>query len=308
MAIGHISKVSRFGIQRKMVAEMTTQSWQNIPHVSYIYDPDVTSFIDEYKKFNASLPEGKHVTLNTVILKAICEALKAAPQMNAHIRFEKKLVRGKITQFENIDVSMPWILPDGSMMTITMTDMGNRSLGNMTEYMAETAKKLEKTNLTQAMYSVSMNDTMEELRKGKVISVVFRLIGSKTQKRHRVTPLTGEAKKQYDAIPDEEKITKKDLKQGTITISNIGSITRGIEGSIAMLMVIPPQICAIGISAVQKKPVVRTDENGNDVVATASVLPLNICFDHRALDFGDIKPFLVKLEDIFDHPEQIFVY
>ncbi|MBR5426955.1 MAG: 2-oxo acid dehydrogenase subunit E2 [Clostridia bacterium] len=308
MAIGHISKVSRFGIQRKMVAEMTSQSWKNIPHVSYIYDPDVTNFIEAYKEFNASLPEGKHVTLNTVILKAICEALKAAPQMNAHIRFEKRLVRGKITQFENIDVSMPWILPDGSMMTITMTDMGNRSLGNMTEYMAETAKKLEKTNLTQAMYSVSMNDTMEELRKGKFISVAFRLIGSKTQKRHRVTPLTGEAKKQYDAIPDEEKITKKDLKQGTITISNIGSITRGIEGSIAMLMVIPPQICAIGISAVQKKPVVKADENGNDVVATASVLPLNICFDHRALDFGDIKPFLVKLDDIFDHPEQIFVY
>lgn len=308
MAIGHISKVSRFGIQRKMVAEMTSQSWKNIPHVSYIYDPDVTDFIKAYKEFNASLPEGKHVTLNTVFLKAICEALKAAPQMNAHIRFEKRLVRGKITQFENIDVSMPWILPDGSMMTITMMDMGNRSLGNMTEYMAETAKKLEKTNLTQAMYSVSMNDTMEELRRGKIVSVAFRLIGSKTQKRHRVTPLTGEAKKQYDAIPDEEKITKKDLKQGTITISNIGSITRGIEGSIAMLMVIPPQICAIGISAVQKKPVVKTDENGNDVITTAQVLPLNICFDHRALDFGDIKPFLAKLDDIFEHPEQIFIY
>ena len=305
---GHITKVSRFGIQRKMVAEMTSQSWKNIPHVSYIYEPDVTDFIKKYKEFNASLPEGKHVTMNTVFLKAICEGIKAAPQMNAHIRFEKRLVRGKITQFENIDVSMPWILPDDTMMTITMSDMGNRSLGNMTEYMAETAKKLEKTNLTQAMYSVSMNDTFEELKRGKFISVAFRLIGSKTQKRHKVTPLTGEAKRLYDAIPDEEKITKKDLKQGTITISNIGSITRGIDGSIAMLMVIPPQICAIGISAVQKRPVVKTDADGNDSVSIASVLPINVCFDHRALDFGDIKPFLARLDDIFENPEQIFVY
>ena len=93
---GQVSKISRFGIQRKIVANMTSESWQNIPHVSYIYEPDVTEFIKKYKAFDAALPEGKHVTLNTVILKAITEAIKAAPQMNAHIHFERKLVRGKI--------------------------------------------------------------------------------------------------------------------------------------------------------------------------------------------------------------------
>ncbi|MBR1810579.1 MAG: 2-oxo acid dehydrogenase subunit E2 [Clostridia bacterium] len=308
MANEHIKKVSRFGIQRKIVANMTSESWRNIPHVSYIYEPDVTEFIKAYKEFDASLPEGKHVTLNTVVLKAITEAIKVAPQMNAHIHFEKKLVRGKITQYDNIDVSMPWILPDDTMMTINMKDMGNRSLGNMTEYMHETAEKLKKTNLTEAMYSVSMNDTVEALRHGKVVRVMQRLIGSKTNKKHRVTPLSGEAKKRYDAIPDNEKITKDDLKQGTITISNIGSITRGIDGAVALLMIIPPQICAIGISALQKRPVVETDENGKDVIKVANILPINVVFDHRALDFGEIKPFLAKLDEIFQNPEQILVY
>lgn len=305
---GQVRKVSRFGIQRKIVANMTSESWKNIPHVSYIYEPDVTEFIKKYKEFDASLPEGKHITLNTVILKAITEAIKAAPQMNAHIHFERKLVRGKITQYDNIDVSMPWILPDNTMMTINMKDMGNRSLGNITEYMAETAEKLKKTNLNEAMLSVSMNDTFEALRKGKVIRVIQRLIGSKTNKKHRVSALSGAEKKAYDAIPDNEKITKDDLKQGTITISNIGSITRGIDGAVALLMIIPPQVCAIGISAIVKKPIVAVDENGKEEIKSADILPLNIVFDHRALDFGEVKPFLAKLDEIFNNPDELLVY
>lgn len=28
-----------FGIQRKMVATITTESWRDIPHISYMYEP-----------------------------------------------------------------------------------------------------------------------------------------------------------------------------------------------------------------------------------------------------------------------------
>ena len=41
-----------FGIQRKIVANMTTESWETIPHVTYNYEPDVTDFMKEYKKLN----------------------------------------------------------------------------------------------------------------------------------------------------------------------------------------------------------------------------------------------------------------
>ena len=44
-----ILKTEHFGIQRKIVANMTTESWQNIPHVTYTYEPDVTEFMIEYK-------------------------------------------------------------------------------------------------------------------------------------------------------------------------------------------------------------------------------------------------------------------
>lgn len=300
--------VSRFGIQRKIVANMTTESWQNIPHVSYIFEPDLTVFEEKFEAFRKTLPEGARVTLNMVILKVIAESLKAAPEMNAHIHFERRLVRGKITRYPNIDMSMPWILPSGEMMTITMKDMGEKSLRDIAEYMNETAQKIQNTNLDEVMYDVSIKDTMQELKKGKIVRVVMRLWGAKVNPRHRVSTLHGAEKKAYESIPEQSRLTYLDLKQGTITVSNIGSITRGQNGEIAMLMIIPPQICAIGISALQKKPRVCTLPDGTDEIRAATVLPMCVCFDHRALDFGNIKPFAERMQELFNDPDEILKY
>ena len=300
-----IKNITRFDIQRKIVANMTTESWQNIPHVSYLYEPDVTKFVEEFNKFKEEVSGEMCLTLNTVVLKAIADAIKTDPQINAHIHFERKLVRGKITEFDNVDISVPWTLPDGNMMTITMKDMGNRSLSNIVKYTDEINKKLEKTNLTEALFSVSLHDTLEGLKNGHVIKAVQRLYGSKTNKRHRVDLLKGAEKKAYESIPESERITYEDLKQGTITVSNIGSISRGISGFVETIMIIPPQVCAIGIGALQKKPLVVKNDKGEEEVKISTVLPMCICFDHRALDFGEVKPFLATLDNIFENPELV---
>ena len=292
--------VLRFNIQRKIVANMTTASWRHIPHVSYIYDADVTDFVEAYKKFDEETPY--KITFNTVMLKALSEGIKAAPRINAHMHFEPKLVRGKQTFFDNIDISVPWTLPDGNMMTITMKDMGNKTLKEMTEYTEDINRRLKNTNLTEALYSVSIHDTMELLKSGHVISAVQRLYGSKTNPRHRVTPLKGREKEEYERIPERDRITIDDLKQGTITISNVGAAAKGINGALDMLMIIPPQICAIGISSMQRRPTVVKDGDGNEKVEVRTILPMCICFDHRALDFGEVSPFIRKMEEIFKDP------
>ncbi len=296
------SVVSRFGIQRKIVANMTSQSWSEIPHVSYNYEPDITEFYEKYKQFTEKSKDNVDVTFNTILLKTIAKALKAAPKMNAHLHFEKALVRGKVTQYENIDVSLPWILPTGEMMTITLKDIGNRSVEQLQEYINDMARKIKNTNLDEAMYRISLHDTLEYLKKGRFIKVFLRLLGSKTG-RHKVRGLKGKEKRDYKKISDDDKITRHDLRQGTITISNIGSITKGLAGVVSILMIIPPQVVAIGVASIYKKPIVTVDENGKDAIKIAKVLPICICFDHRALDFGDIKPFILELERIFKNPE-----
>lgn len=302
-----VKNVTRFGIQRKIVANMTTESWQNIPHVSYQYEPDVTKFMEAFKEFSAkhNADNGAKITLNAVLLKAIAEAIEVDPVINAHIHYEKGLVRGKVTMFDNIDISVPWILPDGNMMTITMKDMGNKTLKEIAEYQADINRRLEKTVLVEALYSVSFHDTVEKLKKGHIIKAIKRLYGANTNKRHRIVRLKGAEKKAYKAIPDTEKITRDDLKQGTITVSNVGADTRGLSGEVAMLMIIPPQICVIGIGTLQKKPVVVQNENGEDEITIRTILPINIVFDHRALDFGEVRPFLTKMEEFFQNPELV---
>lgn len=300
-----VKSITRFGIQRKIVANMTTESWQNIPHVSYLYEPDVTDFLAKFKTFQAECGYEVKPTFNAVLLKAIAEAIEVDPVINAHIHYERGLVRGKVTVFDNIDISVPWTLPDGNMMTITMKDMGNKTLKEIAEYQADINRRLEKTNLTEALYSVSFHDTLEKLKKGHVLKAIKRIYGANTNPNHKIKLLKGAEKKAYNAIPETERITRNDLKQGTITVSNIGADSRGLAGECAMLMVIPPQICAIGVGALQRRPVVVKNENGEEEIVIRTILPMNVCFDHRALDFGEVRPFLTKLQEIFENPEMI---
>ena len=295
-----ITRTEHFDIQRKIVANMTTESWEQIPHVAYVYEADVTDLMTEFKKLRST--SKTKITLNTVLMKAIIEGLKAAPVMNSHLNYNRKLVRGELKTFEDINISMPMLLPDGRMMTVNLRDFQNKSLLAMTDYIADVTRRAENTNLNEVMFDVSLDNTITGLKQGKVKQTVRRLIGSKTGK-HKVHTLHGAAKKAYYSIPEKDRLTKKDIEQGTTTISNIGSIYREHKGSCALLEIIPPQTTAFAIDSIQKRPRVMTDAQGNDTIAVRQILPITIAMDHRALDYGDIIPFMRKLDEIFANAE-----
>ncbi len=297
-------KEEHFGIQRKMVAAMTEESWKTIPHVTFIYEPEVSRFFDEYKKINLGRSADEKITFNTLMVKAITEGIKAAPVMNSHIEYNSALVRGTVKTYENINISMATILPSGEMMTTNCRDFDKKDLDEMTAYIKDLRRRAEQSDLTEALYSVSFNRTLNTIKEGRIIEAFLRIIGAKTGK-HRVKTLKGKAKRDYHAIPETERLGDKDIEQGTITISNIGSLDLGQRGAVGLLEIIPPQVCAIGIGAVQKKPVVKQNSHGKDEVVPGKVLPICIAFDHRALDFGDIVPFTKKLDEIFENPEVI---
>ena len=291
-----------FGIQRKIIANMTTESWDNIPHIAFNYEPDVTDFVNYCKKLNATR-ENK-ISLNTYFLKVIIEGLKAAPILNSHIEFDKKLVRGKVTTFESIDISMPMILPNDEMMTITLHDLENKSVKQIQSEMADIRRRAENTNLTEAMFEVSMENTIEALKKGQVRKVINRLIGSKTGK-HRIKTLSGKAKREYEKIPREDRLTKDDIRQGSVTVSNVGSLYRGQRGNVTILEVVPPQVSTYCLAAVQDRPSVVINENGEKEIEVRQILPICMAIDHRALDFGQSVPFMKRMDEIFANPQEI---
>lgn len=298
-------KEEHFGIARKIVSNMTSESWEQIPHCTMTYNADVTELFKECKKLNADCTDkSKKITINTVMLKILCEAFKAAPKMNTHLIFNRKLVRGCLKYFDNIDISMPMILPTGEMMTVNMHDMGSKTLTQMTEAINDTIRRANNSDMNEVMFEVSLDNTLTGLKEGKILQAVRRLYGSKTGK-HKVKTLSGKAKKEYYSIPTTDRLTKHDIEQGTTTISNLGSIYREQKGECALLEIIPPQTTAIAVNAAQKRAVVVTDENGNDTIEAKLILPLTIAIDHRALDYGDVVPFMRKLDEIFANPEII---
>lgn len=299
-----ITRREHFGIQRKMVSYMTTESWKNIPHTTYMYEPDVTEIYKVYKKINENRTPETKITFNTLMLRVVCEGLKACPIMNSHVEFNSRFVTGKIDSFEDINISMPTILPNGEMMTINLRNFGNRSLENMTEYIKDVRRRAEKTNLTQAMYEVSYDTTINTLKQGHFLKVLMKLYGANFGKC-KIHHLRGKAKKEYDKIPETERLCIKDLQQGTIVVSNVGSTYLQQQGALSLLEVVPPMATAIGIGAIQEKAAV-VEENGKKEIAIRSVLPICIAFDHRVLDFGDIVPFMRHLDGIFANPEVCF--
>ena len=299
-----IINTEHFAIQRKIVACKTSESWQNVPHVCYNYEPEVSAFYDTYKKVFSSRCVENKITFNTLMLKVITEGLKQAPVMNSHITYNHRFLRGRIDTFETVNISVPTILPNGEMMTINLHDFGEKDLDEMTAYINDVRRRAEKTNLAEAMYSVSIDNTMKNLRKGKIFQTIGRIYGANIG-NSKAKHMRGKRKKEYEAIPATERLTLDDLKQGTVTVSNIGSTYLGQKGAMALLEIVPPQVCAISVGAVQDKPMVVTDSKGNKDIEARSVLPLCIAFDHRALDFGDIVPFMKRLDEIFGDPTVI---
>ncbi|WP_243238695.1 2-oxo acid dehydrogenase subunit E2 [Romboutsia sp. 1001713B170207_170306_H8] len=112
---------------------------------------------------------------------------------------------------------------------------------------------------------------------------------------------------EHEISKDNKDKNKSNLpiKIGTITISNIGSTYREQKGAIAMLDIIPPQVCVIGFGAILEKPGIYINESSEKTIGIRKVLPICLAFDHRALDFGEVIPFIKKLDSVFENPSII---
>ena len=156
-----VYKKEYFKIARKIVSNMTSESWEQIPHTTASYEADVTELMKYYKKLNEGVTDpADKITVNTLALKIICEGLKAAPKMNTTLAFSRRLVRGTLRYHDTIDISMPMILKTGEMMTVNMHDMGNKSLLEMTHAIADTVRRANNSDMNEVMFEVPVEDRL----------------------------------------------------------------------------------------------------------------------------------------------------
>ena len=72
-----------------------------------------------------------------------------------------------------------------------------------------------------------------------------------------------------------------------------------------LLEILPGQVCAIGLNAVQDKPMVIENASGEKEIAIRKTIGFCIAFDHRAIDFNDIIPFIKYLDEILAEPKKV---
>jgi 2-oxoglutarate dehydrogenase E2 component (dihydrolipoamide succinyltransferase) len=99
----------------------------------------------------------------------------------------------------------------------------------------------------------------------------------------RIKDLAGRAR--------DNRLTPDEVRGGTFTITNPG----GYGSIIATPVINQPQVAILDTEAIVKRPVVITDELGNDSIAIRSMTYLCMSWDHRALDGAIAAQFLAAL-------------
>ncbi len=294
-----------FDLQRKIVSHATTTSWQNIPHVSYVYEPDITDFHNELSNLakEHNTPESR-ISFNTIMLKVIAEGLLSAPELNSHLEYNFKTGTGTTHCFDEINISIPWLLPDGKMIPITIPGVDRMSLREISDSISKISKRIEKTDFNELQIKIITADTINQIKKLN-FSVIRRIIAAKLGKI-RIRGLSGKEKEKYYQIPESERLTEKDIVSATVTVSNIGSLYKEQRGFFSLLEIISPQVFVVGIGSIQERPGVYLLPSGVKEIGIRKILPMCLAFDHRAFDFSAIVPFLKKLDDIFAKPNIIY--
>ncbi len=92
------------------------------------------------------------------------------------------------------------------------------------------------------------------------------------------------------------KLAPDDMRNGTITITNIGSI----GGLSATPIINPPEVAIIGIYEIVKRPVVI-----NDQIVIRDMMNITATCDHRVIDGAEAARFLKKLKTRISNPQSL---
>ena len=93
-----------------------------------------------------------------------------------------------------------------------------------------------------------------------------------------------------------KQLRPADLSGGTFTLTNAGQY-----GTMMQFPIInQPQVAILSTDGVKRKPVVVTDEFGNESIAIHSVGVLALAWDHRAFDGAYAAAFLNRIREIIE--------
>jgi pyruvate dehydrogenase E2 component (dihydrolipoyllysine-residue acetyltransferase) len=96
-----------------------------------------------------------------------------------------------------------------------------------------------------------------------------------------------------------KRLRPEEIQGGTFSVTN-----PGVFGSLFGTPIIPqPQVAILGVGTIEKRPVVVTDEDGNDALGIRTVGYLALSFDHRLIDGSDADRFMAAMKKTIEKGE-----
>lgn len=99
------------------------------------------------------------------------------------------------------------------------------------------------------------------------------------------------------------KTSLEELQGGTFSITNVGNM----GGGHFVPIINYPQVAILGMGAATMQPAVAGNEKDGYQIVPRLLMPLVLCIDHRVLDGADAIPFMRKIVELLEDPDQLFM-
>lgn len=302
-------KVEYMTMSDKMLSNAFVNGQRNSPSVCGIYDADVTKFIEVFNKLKSEC--GYRLTLNTVMLKVLVEALKAAPRLNAHYIYDHTSTSGELIIKKHIDVSMAICKSDGSTFQMKLRQLEDKKLKDIAETASDARERLEKSDLNEVMFEVSRQRVIGELSHGRIASPVCQTIKASFGKRKAVH-LSQTLKSDFLKIIGKKQmqtdtgVKMEELNEGSVCFTNWGAICNNTNVNIVSGPLLYPQVFLFSMGHLKEEKYVYEDGDGSLHLGVKKILPLGLNFDHKIGGAYELTPFINKLDEIFRNPEIMY--
>jgi len=221
-------------------------------------------------------------------------AMNSTRRVIAHKMSESKFTAPHVTLMENLDVTNLFNLREQEKIKAKEKNVKLTYLAFIVKAVVQCLKK-----------HPLLNSTIDEKSAEVVLKKYYNIGIAVDASEGLIVPVVKEADKRvlYDVANEivrladasqNKKLGLGDIKGGTFSITNIGSIA----GTFFTPIINFPEVAILGLGRMQDAPAVVNGE-----IKIRKILPLSLSFDHRVVDGAEAARFMKDLVEILEKPE-----
>jgi pyruvate dehydrogenase E2 component (dihydrolipoamide acetyltransferase) len=221
---------------------------------------------------------GETVEPMTVMRKAIAEHMVRSVQTSAHVTTIFEIDMAKIVAIRN-GLKEEYDTKHGVRLTY-LPFICRAVVDALTKWPRMNGEIRDDQIVTKSFVNLGIAVALDD-GKGLIVPVIQNAEEKNLLGMARAIGDLAERARTKRLLPD-------DVQGGTFTITNPGGF--GAIGGTPIIN--QPQVGIIDVEAIVKRPVVVTDEHGNDSIAIRPMMNLCLSYDHRLVDGAYAAPFM----------------